>query len=155
MLQQQQQQPDPPILFERRPIRTAPPFTIAQLTLNRPHRGNALTPAMTHLIHTALDTIDRDPYVRMLVVTGRGRYFCTGMDLHEVGASAAASVAAAEGPVIREEGRQDEVDDADNEVPSLAMFQAMFERLHRLAVPTLCLLNGPGIMGGGGVGIMW
>jgi len=53
---------------------------IAIATLNRPARLNAVNPAM----HTELTTLprdfDNDPDIRVLVITGEGRAFCSGGD---------------------------------------------------------------------------
>ena len=54
---------------------------IATITLNRPKRGNALTESMAREILAALDQCERNPRVRLLVLTGVGKYFCTGMDM--------------------------------------------------------------------------
>jgi 2-(1,2-epoxy-1,2-dihydrophenyl)acetyl-CoA isomerase len=53
----------------------------ARLTLNRPHRLNSFTERMHDEIRDALDQLHPD--TRSLVVTGAGRAFCTGQDLHE------------------------------------------------------------------------
>jgi enoyl-CoA hydratase/carnithine racemase len=54
---------------------------IARLTLNRPERLNALNVRVgVELLH-ALDTCDRDPAVRVIILTGAGRAFCAGDDL--------------------------------------------------------------------------
>jgi enoyl-CoA hydratase/carnithine racemase len=57
---------------------------IATVTLNRPHRLNAFTPAMRALYLETLDRLDRDPGVRAIVVTGAGRAFCAGADFKEL-----------------------------------------------------------------------
>lgn len=54
---------------------------VLTVTLNRPERLNALTFEMERLyIQTLLDAAD-DPAVRVIVVTGAGRAFCSGADL--------------------------------------------------------------------------
>jgi len=55
---------------------------IATLTLERPEKLNALTPAMLDGIEVALETIVGDAGCRALVVTGAGgRAFCAGADI--------------------------------------------------------------------------
>ncbi|WP_033292200.1 enoyl-CoA hydratase/isomerase family protein [Amycolatopsis jejuensis] len=55
---------------------------IAWLTLDRPDRGNALSPALRHALTWAWDDVRDDPAVRVAVVTGAGdKHFCTGADL--------------------------------------------------------------------------
>jgi enoyl-CoA hydratase/carnithine racemase len=53
---------------------------VATVTLNRPERLNALTPAMRVQYIGALRRLDADPSVRVVVVTGAGRGFCSGAD---------------------------------------------------------------------------
>lgn len=65
----------PPVLLE------ALGGGVARLTLNRPDRLNALTPAMFDALHDACRTVERDG-TRALVLTGAGeRAFCAGYDL--------------------------------------------------------------------------
>ena len=56
----------------------------ALLTLSRPENMNAFTIRMSDDIKAALDEIEADDSIRALVVTGAGRAFCAGMDLHGV-----------------------------------------------------------------------
>jgi enoyl-CoA hydratase len=51
------------------------------LTLNRPHKRNALVPELLTDLHRALDASDADPRARATVVTGAGAAFCAGADL--------------------------------------------------------------------------
>lgn len=53
------------------------------LTLNRPHRLNAIVPELLEDLIAALQAADRDPAVRAIVLTGAGRAFCAGDDLKE------------------------------------------------------------------------
>lgn len=52
-------------------------------TLDRPERLNALTFAMFDELHALCREIEQDPAVRALVLTGRGRGFCAGLDLDD------------------------------------------------------------------------
>ncbi len=54
---------------------------IATITLNRPDRMNAFSPEMTRSIYQAVKDADQDEQVRVLVITGAGRAFCTGGDV--------------------------------------------------------------------------
>jgi enoyl-CoA hydratase/carnithine racemase len=54
---------------------------IATITLDRPDRLNAFTVTMQDDLIAAFDRTDADDDVRAVVVTGRGRAFCTGADL--------------------------------------------------------------------------
>jgi enoyl-CoA hydratase/carnithine racemase len=76
---------------------------VATITLDRPDRLNAFTVTMQHELCDALDVVDADPDVRVVVVTGRGRGFCAGADLGAGGATFDHdSGAAADSGVVRE-----------------------------------------------------
>jgi E-phenylitaconyl-CoA hydratase len=52
---------------------------IALLTLDRPHEGNAMTPAMLLALEQAWQRVERDDGIRVAIITGAGeRHFCTG-----------------------------------------------------------------------------
>lgn len=52
---------------------------IATLTLNRPHEGNALAPALLTELERAWQRVERDDAIRVAIITGTGdRHFCTG-----------------------------------------------------------------------------
>ena len=54
---------------------------VATLTLNRPHRLNAVNTTVIQELVAAFDTADADDGVRAVIVTGAGRAFCAGADL--------------------------------------------------------------------------
>jgi 2-(1,2-epoxy-1,2-dihydrophenyl)acetyl-CoA isomerase len=54
---------------------------IAWLTLNRPDRLNALSPAVLSDLSEALQRLSVDPAVGVVVITGAGRGFCAGGDV--------------------------------------------------------------------------
>ena len=56
---------------------------VATVTLNRPDRRNAIDQAMRDGLRSALDELDADAGVRVVVLTGAGRAFCAGVDLTE------------------------------------------------------------------------
>jgi enoyl-CoA hydratase/carnithine racemase len=56
---------------------------IALLTLNRPDRLNALNHALVEDLHATLDGIRADDQCRVVILTGAGRGFCSGLDLTE------------------------------------------------------------------------
>ena len=53
------------------------------LTLNRPERLNAITAQLIADLNAALSAAHADSSVRAVVLTGAGRAFCAGDDLHE------------------------------------------------------------------------
>ena len=54
---------------------------IATVLLNRPERGNAFDQLMLDELAEALAALADDPNVRLMVLRGSGRHFCTGADL--------------------------------------------------------------------------
>lgn len=54
---------------------------VARLTLSRPDKLNSFTGEMHAELRDALDRIQEDKSVRVLVLTGAGRAFCAGQDL--------------------------------------------------------------------------
>ncbi|GAB3432592.1 2-(1,2-epoxy-1,2-dihydrophenyl)acetyl-CoA isomerase PaaG [Massilia solisilvae] len=56
---------------------------IAILTLNRPDKLNSFTQAMHLEVRHALEQVQSDRSVRVLVLTGAGRGFCAGQDLSD------------------------------------------------------------------------
>jgi enoyl-CoA hydratase/carnithine racemase len=53
---------------------------VAMLTLNRPERRNAWTPALERRFFQLLDELATDERVRVVVLTGAGKSFCPGVD---------------------------------------------------------------------------
>ena len=54
---------------------------IATLTLNRPERLNALGDTLREDLQDAVDRASADPDVRVMIVTGAGKGFCSGGDV--------------------------------------------------------------------------
>ncbi|MBT5154677.1 MAG: enoyl-CoA hydratase/isomerase family protein [Gammaproteobacteria bacterium] len=54
---------------------------VATLTLNRPETLNALTPSMRQSFEAALELAETDDSVRVIVITGAGKGFCSGGDV--------------------------------------------------------------------------
>ena len=54
---------------------------VRTLTLNRPHRKNAINPDLWIALRDALNLAGRDRSVRTLVITGAGGSFCSGADI--------------------------------------------------------------------------
>ena len=57
---------------------------VLKVTLNRPERLNALGGSMRHEFLAALQRAESDKEVRVLVITGAGRAFCSGGDVKEM-----------------------------------------------------------------------
>lgn len=56
---------------------------IARITLNRPERLNSFNDAMHQALSAALSSVENDPALRVVVLTGAGRGFCAGQDQSE------------------------------------------------------------------------
>ena len=57
---------------------------IATVTLNVPDKMNALTPKMRAELPLLAKEIAEDDEVRVVIVTGAGRAFCTGGDIDDM-----------------------------------------------------------------------
>jgi enoyl-CoA hydratase/carnithine racemase len=57
---------------------------VATLTLNRPEKLNAINAAMATAMEAALDRIEADEAVRVVVLTGAGASFSAGADLTDI-----------------------------------------------------------------------
>jgi enoyl-CoA hydratase len=56
---------------------------VARITLNRPQRGNAITPALIAALSECVRRADLDPAVHAMLLSGNGTGFCGGYDLVE------------------------------------------------------------------------
>lgn len=57
---------------------------ILTLTLNRPEKLNALTSDLLNTLNEVLLSAKTNPAVRALLITGRGKAFCAGADIHRL-----------------------------------------------------------------------
>lgn len=108
---------------------------VATLTLNVPERLNPMSLPLQQELMAALDRVEQDDSVRVLVLTGAGRAFCVGADLQEMQGKLQGPQSAGEwtGEVMR------------------AWTNPLIARLHTLRVPVLTVVNGPAA--GAGVGL--
>ena len=97
---------------------------IARLTLNRPDKLNSFNTEMHAELRTALDSIQNDISVRVLVLSGAGRAFCAGQDL-------------ADRAMQMVDGK---MPDIGNVVE--ANYKPLVLRLQNLRVPTIAAVNG-------------
>ena len=96
---------------------------IARLTLNRPDKLNSFTVAMNGELRAALDEVEHDKTIRVLVISGAGRAFCAGQDL--------ADPAMAIGPMQPDIGNVVE-----------QYYKPLILALQNLRVPTVAMVNG-------------
>ena len=57
------------------------PTGVHTITLNRPERLNAVDPALAAELPLAVDAAAKEDAIRVVVITGAGRGFCSGLDL--------------------------------------------------------------------------
>jgi methylglutaconyl-CoA hydratase len=105
--------------------------SVRVLTLNRPERRNALSPALQEALLAALEAAEAAPGVRAMVLTGAGGAFCSGLDLGALQDLSARST---------EENRRDS-----------ARFAKLLERLYTHPKPVVAAVNGPAVAGGAGL----
>lgn len=56
---------------------------IATLTLNRAHKGNAISVQLRDELDLVMDDLDQDDETRVLIIDAAGAHFSTGYDLNE------------------------------------------------------------------------
>ena len=103
----------------------------AWITLDRPDAMNALSGPMCTELLEAIGRIERDPGIRVIVLTGAGRAFCAGADLKGVFEDAGGSP----GPI-------------DPMTDFLDQVGTTMERLRVCPKPTIAALNGLTLAGG-------
>ena len=96
---------------------------VAILTLNRTDKLNSFTRAMHLEVRAALDALQADRSVRVLVLTGAGRGFCAGQDLSD------RAVAPGDKPV-----------DLGDSVEQF--YAPLVLTLRTLPMPVICAVNG-------------
>ena len=70
-------------MTDARLVRAETADSIAVITLDSPHNANALSAALLTELRAGLEQAMADPGVRVIVVTGAGKVFCSGADLKE------------------------------------------------------------------------
>ncbi|MDQ2638452.1 MAG: enoyl-CoA hydratase-related protein [Actinomycetota bacterium] len=114
---------------------TYPRPDVAVLTLNRPEKLNALNYDLVEDLHATLERLNADNDCRVVVLTGAGRGFCSGLDLTD---------------------RNPDKEGGGTEFPRSGMrwqerIAELTARLHRLRQPVIAAVNG--VAYGGGMGI--
>lgn len=95
---------------------------IATLTLNNPEQRNAYSPEMAVKLTQYLRQCDRDPDVRVVIITGAGDSFCVGLDLNDV----------------RERGEKEWPSDTENHPTQRVLRTYPFQ----ISKPVICAING-------------
>lgn len=100
--------------------------TIFEIILNRPDKRNAMNAELVAGLDTAVQTANRTPGIRAVIIRGEGKAFSAGIDV-----STLLGLAQTYGPHWQQRMRSITDD-----------FQAVFTRLERLELPTIALLHG-------------
>jgi methylglutaconyl-CoA hydratase len=101
---------------------------VATVTFNRPEVNNAYDGGLIHGVLSAMEELGKKPSLRVLMLRGNGRHFQAGADLSWING-------------VRPKSPE------ENEAVSQATFEAV-QRLNRLPIPTVALVQG-GCFGGG------
>jgi 2-(1,2-epoxy-1,2-dihydrophenyl)acetyl-CoA isomerase len=119
-------------MSESSPLLVSIEHGIATLTMNQPHKLNALSAEMSSLGKQYLSDFVTNPDVRVVILTGAGRAFCAGGDVGNMAANKA--------PKTFEE-----------KLDGLRGAQEFAWQLHSLPMPTIAAVNGFAV--GAGLGI--
>jgi len=111
-----------------------PREAIAVITLNRPDRLNAVTFEVVDGLHEALAELDSDPACHVIVLTGEGRGFCSGIDL--------------KGDELAEHGDEptmkgDPRSEVDRWMLSQKHIAGLVTRIRKTRQPVIAAVNGP------------
>jgi len=96
---------------------------VAWMTLDRPHRRNAIDRATRIALRTATADLEEDETVRVIVLTGAGDTFCAGTDLKEQPAEEAPH-------------------------PLVDRTEPIAQAIERFTKPVIAAINGPAAGGG-------
>jgi enoyl-CoA hydratase len=105
--------------------RVAP--AVHAITLNRPEQLNAMTAELCEALHEELERIATERSCRSVVLTGAGRGFCAGLDLHGYGAAPG------------NEG----TDEARDRLANQEHMSTLILQLRALPQPVIAAVNGP------------
>lgn len=103
---------------------------VATITLNRAERRNAISAEMIAELLSALSEVELSP-ARVLILTGAGTVFCSGMDLEALKAIATQS--------------------ATEQLEDAVRFVRLCRRIWSFPKPTIAAVNGHAIAGGCGI----
>ncbi|WP_027882583.1 enoyl-CoA hydratase/isomerase family protein [Meiothermus rufus] len=112
-------------------VRTTDHAQVRLITLNDPERRNPLSPSLVAELMQALEAAEKEPAIRVVVLTGAGPAFSAGADLEFLKNVTSAGAEA-------------------NYAHSLELAR-LFHRVYTFPKPTIAAINGPAVAGGAGL----
>jgi enoyl-CoA hydratase/carnithine racemase len=123
---------------------------VATITLNRPNRLNAWTSLMAEEVRGAMYSAAEDDAVRVIVLTGAGRGFCSGADMATLenavdqGLSALTGTETAQQGVTALTGTKTEAEREDKDTSNVrADFRKRYSYFPAIPKPIIAAINGP------------
>jgi enoyl-CoA hydratase len=116
---------------------------VATITLNRPHRLNAITPGVANDLEAAVEKAGRDAKVHVIVLQGAGKGFCGGYDLVEY------AEVHTESPLTQDEMPWDPTADFQ----AMWDFTEKFMSIWRCNKPVICKIHGAAAAGGSDIAL--
>ena len=113
---------------------------VAWITLNRPTRLNAWTNVMECEVRTAMQKAERDETVRVIVLTGSGRGFCSGADVQGMAEMFEGAAGRTISEIVRE--RQDRLPTTKC-FGARSDFQKRYSYFPSIKKPVIGAINGP------------
>ena len=112
-------------------VREAPSDGVVLLRLNRPERLNALNDVLVEALQRTFAALAAERNVRVVVLTGTGRGFCSGIDMRGFGP-----------------GVPDAADPAIDRLRFQEMMASLPQAIRALPQPVIAAVNGPAVGGG-------
>lgn len=104
---------------------------VATLTINRPEKGNALSPSVLEEITLAFNALNDRQDINVIVLTGGEKYFSAGFDLNEIR----------------------KIEKISNE-EYIELFHRAYRAIMFCQQPVICAVGGPAIAGGFDLSLM-
>jgi enoyl-CoA hydratase len=116
---------------------------IHRITLNRPHRRNALSQTLLVELHGVIDELTSDPATRVIVLAGEGDSWCAGADM-KGGEDTEESLAGH--PLGRLFSRTQGA--TTRSFMAQELMAGLFEKIHRMRIPVIAAIDGAAHGGG-------